>query len=153
MAERIGTGFRDGAGGGGMSPPADQPVAPEAAFQPRGRFVQRYATLVVLALIFIGFSVGVDRFLTPFNLFNILQQISMLTIVGIGLTFGFAAREMDLSVGFMAGLAGLLVPLLLIAGWPIPLAILAGLAAGLAVGAFNAAIVTLVGVPSLIATL
>ncbi|WP_102957621.1 ABC transporter permease [Mangrovicella endophytica] len=113
----------------------------------------RYSTLIVLALLFIGFSIGVDRFLTTSNLLNILQQISMLTIVAIGLTFGFAAREMDLSVGFMAGLAGLIAPLLLVAGWPMPVALLAGLGAGLAVGLVNALLVTLVGVPSLIATL
>jgi ribose transport system permease protein len=116
-------------------------------------YLQRYSTLVVLVLMFLVFSVAVDRFLTPQNLLNIAQQISMLTIVGAGLTFGFAAREMDLSVGFTVGLAGVLVPLMLVAGWSLPLALLAGLGAGFAVGALNAFLVTLVGIPSLIATL
>lgn len=116
-------------------------------------YVQRYSTLVVLFLMFAVFALTVDRFLTPQNLLNIAQQISMLTIVGAGLTFGFAAKEMDLSVGFTVGLAGVLVPLMLVAGWPLPLALIAGLAAGFAVGAMNAALVTLVGIPSLIATL
>jgi ribose transport system permease protein len=115
--------------------------------------VQRYSTLVVLVLMFVGFSLGVDKFLTSQNLMNIAQQISMLTIVGAGLTFGFAAREMDLSVGFTVGMAGVLVPLLLVAGTPLPLALLAGLGAGLLVGGVNAALVTIVGIPSLIATL
>ena len=56
----------------------------------------RYSTLIVLAIIFCGFSLFVDRFLTFFNLTNILQQISILGIVGAGLTFGFAAKEIDL---------------------------------------------------------
>ncbi len=64
----------------------------------------------VLFLLFAGFSLTVDRFLTANNLLNIIQQISMLTIVGAGLTFGFAAREMDLSVGYMVGMAGIIVP-------------------------------------------
>ncbi|PZQ95941.1 MAG: ABC transporter permease [Cereibacter sphaeroides] len=115
--------------------------------------VQRYSTLVVLVLMFLIFAVGVDRFLTPQNLLNIAQQISMLTIVGAGLTFGFAAREMDLSVGFTVGLAGVLVPLLLVNGVSLPLALLAGLGAGLVIGAVNAGLVTLIGIPSLIATL
>ncbi|WP_062227603.1 ABC transporter permease [Aureimonas frigidaquae] len=115
--------------------------------------VQRYSTLVVLILMFLLFSVGVDRFLTSQNLLNIAQQISMLTIVGAGLTFGFAAREMDLSVGFTVGLAGVLVPLLLVAGVPLPLALLAGIGAGLVVGCLNAFFVTVIGIPSLIATL
>ncbi|MBY6265357.1 ABC transporter permease [Azospirillum sp. 412522] len=119
----------------------------------RKEHVQRYSTLVVLVVLFLVFSLGVDRFLTGQNLLNIAQQISMLTIVGAGLTFGFAAREMDLSVGYTVGLAGVLVPLLLVKGVPLPLALLAGLGAGLAVGAVNAILVTLVGIPSLIATL
>lgn len=121
----------------------------------RGRkdWLLRYSTLFALIVLFLGFAITVDRFLTASNLLNIIQQISMLTIVGAGLTFGFAAREMDLSVGYMVGLSGILVPLLLISGVPLPLALLAGVGAGFAVGAVNSALVTLVGVPSLIATL
>jgi ribose transport system permease protein len=115
--------------------------------------VQRYSTLVVLVLMFAGFSLGVDRFLTSQNLMNIAQQISMLTIVGAGLTFGFAAREMDLSVGFTVGMAGVMVPLLLVDGTPLPLALVAGVGAGVMVGVVNAGLVTIVGIPSLIATL
>ncbi|WP_252869810.1 ABC transporter permease [Brucella pituitosa] len=118
----------------------------------KGEWLLKYSTLFVLFLLF-GFSLTVDRFLTANNLLNIIQQISMLTIVGAGLTFGFAAREMDLSVGYMVGMAGILVPLMLVAGFPLPVALLAGLAAGLVVGSINAILVTFVGVPSLIATL
>ena len=115
--------------------------------------VNRYSTVVVLALIFLGFALFVDRFLTATNLLNIAQQISMLTIVGAGLTFGFAAREMDLSVGYAVGLSGILVPLMLINGYSLPVAAGAGLLSGLIVGGVNAALVTGVGIPSLIATL
>jgi ribose transport system permease protein len=115
--------------------------------------IQRYSTILALVLVFVFFALTVDRFMTSQNLLNIAQQISMLTIVGVGLTFGFAAREMDLSVGFTVGLTGILVPLLLTQQIGAPLALLAGLAAGLAVGAVNASLVTLVGIPSLIATL
>jgi ribose transport system permease protein len=116
-------------------------------------WIQRYSTLGVLILMFIAFSIFVDRFLTPFNLANIFQQIAILTIVGAGLTFGFAAKEIDLSVGYTVGLAGILVPFLLIQGWPLAGAILVGLVAGLAVGLINGLLVTKVGIPSLIATL
>ena len=43
---------------------------------------------IVIDLMFLLFSLTVDRFLTSQNLLNIAQQISMLTIVGAGLTFG-----------------------------------------------------------------
>ncbi|WP_417271287.1 ABC transporter permease [Celeribacter sp.] len=119
----------------------------------RSDFIQRYSTLGVLILMFVGFSLFVDRFLTPFNLTNILQQISILTIVGSGLTFGFAAKEIDLSVGYSVGLAGILVPTLLTSGTPLGLALLAALAAGIVVGLINGILITKVGIPSLIATL
>lgn len=119
----------------------------------RRDWVQRYSTLAVLILMFLGFSLFVDRFLTPFNLSNILQQIAILTIVGSGLTFGFAAKEIDLSVGYTVGLAGILVPVLLTGGWSLVPALLAGIAAGVVVGLVNGVLVTRVGIPSLIATL
>jgi ribose/xylose/arabinose/galactoside ABC-type transport system permease subunit len=120
---------------------------------PRGDWLLRYSTLIVLVLMFAGFSVFVDRFMTVFNLTNILQQISILTIVGAGLTFGFAAREIDLSVGYTVGLAGILTPLMLVNGFGLPVAFAAALGAGLVVGIANGLLVTKVGIPSLIATL
>ncbi|TNC62898.1 ABC transporter permease [Rubellimicrobium roseum] len=119
----------------------------------RGDWLQRYSTLGVLVLMFLGFSLFVDRFLTPLNLSNIFQQIAILTIVGCGLTFGFAAKEIDLSVGYTVGLSGILVPLLLTLDWPLAAAIGAGLLAGIVVGLINGLLVTKVGIPSLIATL
>ena len=129
-------------------------ASPPAAARPvRSDLLQRYSTLGVLILMFVAFSLFVDRFLTPFNLMNILQQIAILTIVGSGLTFGFAAKEIDLSVGYTVGLAGILVPFLLTIGAPLVLALAAGLAAGIVVGLINGVLVTRVGIPSLIATL
>ena len=102
---------------------------------------------------FLGFSLFVDRFLTFFNLANILQQISILGIVGAGLTFGFAAKEIDLSVGYTVGLGGIVAPLMLINDYSLAVVILAVLLAGLLVGIVNGLLVTKVGIPSLIATL
>ena len=116
-------------------------------------FVQRYSTLVALLVIFVGLSLFVPRFLTVFNLSNILQQISILGIVGAGLTFGFAAKEIDLSVGYIVGLAGIAVPFMLVSGVPLPVALLGAVIIGICVGLCNGLLVTLVGIPSLIATL
>lgn len=116
-------------------------------------FAQKYSTLVVLALVIVTFSLMTERFLTTGNLLNILQQISMLTIVAVGLTFGFSVREMDLSVGFTAALGGLIVPLCLLKGCSLGVALLCGLAAGVAVGVCNVLLIVVIGVPSLIATI
>lgn len=116
-------------------------------------FFQKYSTLLVLLLLFVGFSVAADRFLTASNLVNILQQISMLTIVAIGLTFGFAVREIDLSVGFITGFVGIICPMMIASGVPIALAVILALAAGAFLGLINAGVVVGIGVPSLITTL
>ena len=114
---------------------------------------QRYGTLAVLVVVIVGCAFISSRFLTVNNLLNILQQISMLTIVAVGLTYAFAAKEMDLSVGYSVGFAGLVVPMLLITGHSVSVAIVVGLLCGVLVGVINAALVVTVGVPSLIATL
>ncbi len=116
-------------------------------------WVQKYSTFIVLIIMFVGFAISIDRFSTVFNLMNILQQISILTIVGCGLTFGFAAKEIDLSVGYTVGLAGILVPMLLVNGFDLWFALGVGMSAGLLVGVTNGLLVTKIGIPSLIATL
>ncbi len=126
----------------------------DAARRRTSAFFRRYSTLLALAVMFLGFSIFVERFLTPTNLVNILQQISMLTIVGIGLTFCFAAKEIDLSVGFVAAFAGLVVTTLMSKhGVAVPLAIAGGVGVGFLIGLANALLVTLIGIPSLIVTL
>ncbi len=121
--------------------------------KPRNDWLLRYSTLIVLAMMFLGFSLFVDRFFTVFNLSNILQQIAILGIVGAGLTFGFAAKEIDLSVGYTVGLAGILTPLMLINDYGLVSAFLVAIGAGLIIGLVNGLLVTKVGIPSLIATL
>ena len=116
----------------------------------KGDWILRYSTLIVLAVMFCGFALFVDRFMTFFNLTNILQQISILGIVGAGLTFGFAAKEIDLSVGYTVGLAGIVTPLLLVNGYGIPVAFAAAIGAGLLIGLVNGVLVTKVGIPSLL---
>lgn len=115
--------------------------------------LQKYGTMIVIVVVVVACSLANERFLTISNIMNIFQQISMLTIVASGLTFAFAAREMDLSVGYIVGFAGIVAPLLLVAGWPVWMAIALAFAGGLLIGLINAAVVVAIGVPSLIATL
>lgn len=114
---------------------------------------QKYSTLLVLVIVVAGCGLANDRFFTVANLLNILLQISMLTIVAVGLTFSFAAKEMDLSVGYAVSLSGLAAPVMLIAGHSLGMALTTSLACGLIVGLVNVLLVVVIGVPSLIATL
>jgi ribose/xylose/arabinose/galactoside ABC-type transport system permease subunit len=114
----------------------------------------RYGTLLALFIIFGLLSVISPQFLTATNLSNILVQTSTLMIVAAGLTVGVAAGEFDLSVGAVAGLAGVLVTGVLVNLTDnVVLAIALGLVAGAVIGAVNGVVVAVVGLPSLIATL
>jgi ribose transport system substrate-binding protein len=107
--------------------------------------------LVVLVVLL---SLLSPDFLTPNNLLNVGVQASVVAILAFGLTFVIVSGGIDLSVGSVAGLAGI------VAGWaanslglPLWLAIPVGLAAGAAAGLTSGVLVTAGRVPPFIATL
>ena len=136
------------------------PAGTKAASPPRGRRIDwsgiaaRYGTLGAAVVIFAGFALASDRFLSVSNISNILIQISVLMIVSSGLTFAVASGEFDLSVGQVASLAGVLVAGLMIwADLPVAAAIVLSILTGVAIGIVNGLLVTRLRIPSLIATL
>ena len=80
--------------------------------------------------------------------------MSTIAIVALGLTLVIVVGEIDLSFGYMYGLASSLVAVSWIVwGWPVWAAILLAFAAAIGVGCFNAFFVTVVKIPSFIVTL
>lgn len=95
-----------------------------------------------------------DTFLTVANALGIMRSMSTIAIVGLGLTLVVVVGEIDLSFGYMYGLAATLVAVSWILwGWPIYLSILLALVAAAGIGAINAFLVTVVKIPSFIVTL
>lgn len=114
----------------------------------------RYGTLLALGILFIGFSVTAPGFLNSSNLLNVLSQVSVTAIIAGGVTIVLAAGEFDLSIGYVASFAGVMVTGLMVnQHLPIAAAILATLAIGAVIGLANGLIVTRLGVNALIATL
>jgi ribose transport system permease protein len=113
----------------------------------------RYATIGALILVFLLFSIIADKFLETSNLINIVQQVSTLAIVAFGLTIAMAAGDFDLSVGSVAGLAGILGTGLLVNGYNLISAILFAILVGAIFGLVNGIVSTKLGIPSLIVTL
>lgn len=114
----------------------------------------RYGTVAAALVIFAGFAIATDRFLSLNNISNILIQISVLMIISSGLTFAVASGEFDLSVGQVASLSGVLVAGLMIwSGLPVAAAIALAVASGVVIGVVNGMLVTRLRIPSLIATL
>ncbi|TAM68529.1 MAG: ABC transporter permease [Microbacteriaceae bacterium] len=116
--------------------------------------LSKYGTVVFLALVIIGFAAANPRFMSATNLANVLQQSAVLAILATGLTLALASGEFDLSTGSVASLAGILVTGLMAnqhwGGWA---AVAATVVVGIAFGVFNALLVSLLRIPSLIATL
>lgn len=110
-----------------------------------------------LFFIFLGFILigGIlsDQFLSVQNLLNLLQQSSFVGIVSIGMTFVILVAGIDLSVGAVLALTGMLVSILLGTGMNPILAIVITLIAGAFLGFVNGFVSTKFKVPAFIATL
>ncbi|ROR96224.1 monosaccharide ABC transporter membrane protein (CUT2 family) [Salana multivorans] len=119
----------------------------------RGLQLQRLGAVAGLVVLIIGFAVSSPPFLQVNNLLNIATQTSVIAIIAIGQTYVIITGGIDLSVGAIAALAGVLTADLLRAEVPIPLAILVGLLGGTFVGALNGVLIAYGKIPPFIATL
>lgn len=116
--------------------------------------LRRYGTLAGMAALVLFFALMLpDTFLTPRNLLNVSQQVSMLAVVAVTMTVVMVMGDFDLSVGSTASLAGIVAAVLFSREVPVPLALAAALAAGLAGGLFNGILVSVVGILPFVATL
>ena len=122
------------------------------------RFLHRYPTIIPFVVLAIGlaiFSTIVGpRFFAPFNLTLIMQQVTIVAMIGIAQTLVILTAGVDLSVGAIMILSTITMGhLAVMAGWPTPLAFAAGLGIGLGCGLVNGALVTLIRLPPFIVTL
>lgn len=138
----------------------NEETLPTPTREPAGRAIDfsqlasRWGTVLAAVLVFIGFSLGNERFMSVANLSNVLIQISVLTVISSGLTVAVASGEFDLSIGQTASLAGVLVAgMLVLSGLSVPLAVGVAMLSGVVIGLINGLLVTLLRIPSLIATL
>jgi D-xylose transport system permease protein len=113
--------------------------------------------VVGLILIAIIFQSQNDQFLTAGNFVNLIVQMAAITIIGMGIVFVLLLGEIDLSVGYVSGVAGVTTALLMnpdghnvFGAGP---AIFVALAVGLAIGVGQGLIITKIGVPSFVVTL
>jgi ribose transport system permease protein len=115
---------------------------------PRGSGL--FAALVLLVVIS---SLTSPHFLNPINLLNVLRQVALYGILGVGMTFVILTRGIDLSVGSIVAFAGVLGATLMESGVSIWLMVPACLAAGIVMGAVNGFGVSYWRIPAFIMTL
>ena len=114
----------------------------------------RLESLLVLAILIVALSILSPYFLSVSNFLNILLATSVIGVLGFGATFVIAAAGIDLSLGSVLALSGVVGALsanALNAPWPI--AIVICLAVGALCGLINGVLNAKVGIPAFIVTL
>lgn len=116
-----------------------------------GTFVQKQGALILLVLVCILATARYEAFLMPENLLNVLRQNSMLGIIAIGMTFVILTSGIDLSVGSLLALAGVIAAFLADKG--IVVALLAAVLATAFLGFINGVIIAKARIQPFIVTL
>ena len=118
------------------------------------RFVANYGIYFALVGLFLVLTATKpETFFSTQNLLNILRQNSFTTILAVGMTLVILTGGIDLSVGSVVALSGVIAAKVLGAGGGTILAILAATLLGSAVGLVNAGLVTRVRIPPFLASL
>jgi D-xylose transport system permease protein len=108
----------------------------------------------ILIVAYFGFTAA--NFFTAGNFVNVILQMAGVTMIAYGVVFVLLLGEIDLSIGYLSGIAAVTAAELQLAdgrNWPGWLAILGGIAVVALIGTAQGTIVAKVGVPSFVVTL
>ena len=114
---------------------------------------RQFGTLIGLVLLSVGLWILTPHFLTVSNLVNVVEQTSINAIVAVGMTFVILSGGIDLSVGSIVALAGVVLGASLQAGHALAVALSLSLVSGIACGLGNGALISWGGLPPFIVTL
>src|SRR5258706_736367 len=120
--------------------------------------VRAYTMVVALIVIWIYFQwrtvsdlYPYGLFLHPVNLANLLKQMAVTGVLAVGMLFVIVARQIDLSIGSIVGLAGGIAAMS--QGWGLLPSLASAIAIGIVVGALQGTLVAYANIPSFIVTL
>lgn len=114
---------------------------------------REFAALVLLFVFSTLLGLQTDTFFTSNNLSNVARAFSWIAIAAFGESVVIIIGGIDLSVGTVMALAGLISALCLQAGLPVPVAVVAGLLSGGLVGWINGTVIGRVRLPPFMVTL
>ncbi len=115
--------------------------------------LERFAALIVLVLVCATFSVASPGFLGASNVFDVLRQVALTGVVAIGETFVILTGGIDLSVGSLIALTGVVAASFEARGTNVWLTIFLVPLLGLLIGLAMGTIVTRARVPAFVVTL
>ena len=139
-------------------------AAPAKQKRPLTLLLMRFRTFIALIVVFVYFGVTTPNFLDVPTLVILAKHAAVNGILGIGMTFVILTAGIDLSVGSIVGVSGMIAGYLLTRGIPVsPLGVtifpnvvetmLITLAAGAGIGIANGLLITRLNVAPFIATL
>lgn len=130
-------------------------------------FLSRFAPFLFLIVLMVVFTLLNERFLNPLNLFNVMRQVSITGLIAIGMTFVILTGGIDLSVGSLLALAGMVAAVVAkgtnantlsletsqAVGYGVGTAAIAAMIVGLLGGLLQGVTITRLGVPAFVVTL
>lgn len=145
-----GEGGADAASAVGASPTIPETIPLTARLT---KFLSRWGTIVgmIAALLVVGTIA--PRFFAPDNVFDVLKQGSVLTLMALSLTAVLIAGGFDMTTGAVSQLTSNLAAGLLIQGLGTGVALIVGSVSGAAIGLLNGLLVILFRMPPFVATL
>lgn len=115
--------------------------------------IQRLLPFLTLIALFITLSIASPNFLTATNLSSVVRQTAVINIMALGMTLVIISGGIDLSVGSILAIGGLLGTMAMEHKAGIPTGMLVGIAAGAACGLANGAMITSLRINPFIVTL
>lgn len=115
--------------------------------------IQRLLPFLTLIALFAGLSIASPHFLTSTNLSSVVRQTAVINIMALGMTMIIIAGGIDLSVGSILAMGGLLGSMAMERGLPIVPSVFAGIATGLVCGFLNGLMTTQLRINPFIVTL
>ncbi|HEX7140089.1 MAG TPA: hypothetical protein VF219_19715 [Vicinamibacterales bacterium] len=118
-----------------------------------GDALRAYTMVFALIAVWIFFALRTENFLFlhPANLANLLKQMSVTGVLAVGMLFVIIARQIDLSVGSLVGLAGGVAAMS--QGWGLLPSLAAALVIGIVVEIVQGTLVAYANIPAFIVTL
>ena len=116
------------------------------------QFVIKYNTMFIFLIMLLISAMVSDVFFTPVNLFNIIRQVTPVGIISMGMLLVILTGGIDLSVGSIVAMVGVLCALFT-KTMSLPLAIIASLGCGLMAGSLSGYLVSIHKMAPFIATL
>lgn len=107
--------------------------------------------MIVAVLWIVGSQI--PNFLSLNNIFNVIRQSSIISLVAYGMTMVIIVKGIDLSVGGVIACCAMISGLMMKSGLPVWLSIVTGLVSGALMGLFNGVMVEKLSVPAFVSTL